>query len=151
MGQQERLPSISRLLMKGYLKKTFRNKYTIKKIKNKNFSFYRFLKGAEELELKKLIKVNFGGGVKEFIFEEQEFYQDIENEDIFLNTQERQEIIYDTLNRLTVGGDSSDENLVIEGRKVPIGKKLSKKSAPSLYSYPIIKNQSISSLLVSET
>ena len=87
--------------------------------------------------MKKLIKVNFGGGVKEFIFEEQEFYQDIENEDIFLNTQERQEIIYDALNRLTVGGDSSDENLVIEGRKVPMGKKLSKKRPLSLLKFYI--------------
>lgn len=84
----------------------------------------RLLKGAEDLELKKLIKANFGGGVKEFIFEEQEFYQEIENEETFLNSQERQQIIYDILNKLTVGNDS-EEDLVLEGRKVPNGRKLS--------------------------
>lgn len=88
------------------------------------------LQGAEDVELRKLIKPNFGGGVKEFIFEEQEFYQDIENEDAFLNTQERQEIIYDILNKLIVGsGSLSESNLVIEGRKVPEGRKLSEFSS----------------------
>jgi len=82
------------------------------------------LQGAEDLELKKPIKSSFGGGVKEFIFDEQEFYENIENEDKFLNTQEKQEIIYDILNKLTSDGDSV-ESLVLEGKKVPEGRKLS--------------------------
>ena len=50
------------------------------------------LLGAEELELKKIIKVEYGGGCKEFIFNEQEFYEDIENEDVFFSSQEKQSI-----------------------------------------------------------
>ena len=41
-------------------------------------SYERLLKGAEHQELKKPIKPNYGGGIKEFIFDEQEFYLNIE-------------------------------------------------------------------------
>lgn len=85
----------------------------------------RLLQGAEYLELKKPIKPNFGGGVKEFIFEEQEFYDQIENEEKFLTSQERQSIIYEMLNELTCGEDSLEETVIIAGRKVPSGRKLS--------------------------
>ena len=79
--------------------------------------------GAEKLELKKIIKPDYGGGVKEFIFDEQEFYENIENEDLFLTTQEKQSIIYDTLNSLKCNTDT--EELVLNNKKVPNGRKLS--------------------------
>jgi hypothetical protein len=75
------------------------------------------------LELKKPIKANFGGGVKEFIFEEQEFYENIEDEDSFLSTQEKQAIILEALNQITC--DTDVEIICLEGKKVPNGRKLS--------------------------
>jgi hypothetical protein len=89
-------------------------------IKKKN----RLLQGAENLQLKKVIKSKFGGGTKEFIFEEQEFYENIENEDVFLNTQEKQSIIYEFLNQIVCTTDI--EEIVFDSKKVPNGRKLSK-------------------------
>lgn len=76
------------------------------------------------MELKKPIKLNFGGGIKEFIFEEQEFYENIENEDLFLTTQEKQSIIFEILNQITCDPDL--ERIFLEGKKLPNGRKLSK-------------------------
>jgi anoctamin-8 len=86
-------------------------------------SYERFLKGAEELELKKPIKSNYGGGIKEFIFEEQEFYENIENGDMFLTTQEKQSIVYEIINRIKC--DKDIDPIVINGKPVPDGRKLS--------------------------
>lgn len=81
------------------------------------------LKGAEDIELKKLIKPNYGGGIKEFIFEEQEFYENIEHEDLFLSTQEKQSIIFEILNQIKC--DTQTESIQLEDKKVPNGRKLS--------------------------
>jgi hypothetical protein len=81
------------------------------------------LKGAEYLQLKKLIKTKYGGGRKEFIFEEQEFYENIENEDLFLNTREKQSIINAILNQIVC---DDGEQVMFEEKKVPKGRKLSK-------------------------
>jgi hypothetical protein len=48
------------------------------------FSITRLLIGAEELQLKKPIKHSYGGGLKEFIFEEQEFYKSKKFNQIFV-------------------------------------------------------------------
>ncbi len=85
-------------------------------------NYLRLLKGAEALELKKTIKSAFGGGIKEFIFEEQEFYENIEDEDAFLTIQEKQSIINEILNRIKCENDA--ETLLINGKKVPNGRKL---------------------------
>ena len=82
------------------------------------------LVGAEELELKKIIKPEYGGGVKEFIFNEQEFYENIENEDLFLSTQEKQSIIYHILNSIKCNTDNQE--IILNEKKVPNGRKLSK-------------------------
>jgi anoctamin-8 len=89
-------------------------------------SYERFLQGAEDLQLKKQIKSNYGGGIKQFIFDEQEFYENIEEEDLFLNTEEKQSIIYSMLSKI-VSNDET-EKLVLGGQKVPNGRKLSNKS-----------------------
>lgn len=84
----------------------------------------RLLKGAEELELKKPIKQTYGGGIKEFIFEEQEFYENIEDEELFLTTQEKQKIIYDMINRIKC--DTDIEPVKLNGVDVPNGRKVCK-------------------------
>jgi anoctamin-8 len=90
-------------------------------------SYERLLKGAEELEFKKPIKSTYGGGIKEFIFEEQEFYENIEDEELFLTTQEKQSIIYEILNRIKC--DKDVDPIIINGRSVPDGRKLSTKKS----------------------
>ena len=87
------------------------------------FVLSRLLQGAEYLQLKKLIKQKFGGGVKEFIFEEQEFYENIENESAFLTTQEKQSIINEFLNQITCNTDI--EQISFGAKNVPNGRKLS--------------------------
>ena len=81
------------------------------------------LLGAEELELKKIIKVEYGGGCKEFIFNEQEFYENIHIEEKFLTTQEKQSIIYEILNKLRSDWDINE--IYLDGQKVPNGRKIS--------------------------
>ncbi len=82
------------------------------------------LLGAEELELKKIIKAEYGGGCKEFIFNEQEFYEDIENEDVFFSSQEKQSIINHILN--TIKCNTDNQEVILNEKKVPNGRKLSK-------------------------
>jgi len=85
--------------------------------------FIRLLKGADKLQLKKPIKSNFGGGMKEFIFDEQEFYENIEKQSLFLTTQEKQSIIYEFLNKITWNSD--DGEIFINSIKLKTGRKLS--------------------------
>lgn len=81
-----------------------------------------------------MIKTNYGGGIKEFIFDEQEFYENIENEELFFTTQEKQSIIYDILYEIKC--DSSEEDIILNGNKVPNGRRLSKKYySNSKYNY----------------
>ncbi len=79
------------------------------------------LQGAEELEIHKKIKASYGGGAKEFIFEEQEFYEHIEHAEKFLSTQEKQAIIFHILHQI-----QCDEELVLSDNvRVEQGRKLS--------------------------
>jgi len=82
----------------------------------------RLLQGAEEIQLKKPIKSKFGGGIKEFIFDEQEFYERIESPAKFLTTQEKQSIISELLNQITCNTDT--EKLVLNEKPVKNGRKL---------------------------
>lgn len=85
-------------------------------------TYIKLLQGAEDLKLKKLIKSKFGGGNKEFIFDEQEFYENIEEPDLFLTTQEKQAIINETLNQIIV--NTENDHIVLNSKKVKDGKKL---------------------------
>lgn len=79
------------------------------------------LKGAEEERLRKPLKPQFGGGMKEFVYEERECFNQSENKDVFLSSQERQSIILNMLYGLRAS--EKDELLhikFIEGQ--PIGK-----------------------------
>jgi hypothetical protein len=81
------------------------------------------LKGAEEIQLKKAIKIKYGGGNKEFIFDEQEFYENIEDENLFFTTQEKQSIVYEFLNQIKCNTDV--EEIILNNKKVQNGRKLS--------------------------
>ncbi|KAG8186689.1 hypothetical protein JTE90_014763 [Oedothorax gibbosus] len=60
-------------------------------------SFEYLLKGAEEERLRKPLKPQFGGGMKEFVYEERECFNQSESKDLFLSSQERQSIILNLL------------------------------------------------------
>ncbi|CAF1031437.1 unnamed protein product [Rotaria sordida] len=57
------------------------------------FTYERLLKGADDLQLEKPIKQEFGGGYKIFFFDELEFYEGVQDEDKFFTSQERQLIV----------------------------------------------------------
>lgn len=85
-------------------------------------TYTKLLLGAEEIQLKKPIKSKFGGGCKEFIFDQQEFYENIEEPDRFLTTQEKQSIIQVFLNQIICNTDL--ETLVLNSKPVKNGRKL---------------------------
>nr|XP_015927771.1 anoctamin-8 isoform X2 [Parasteatoda tepidariorum] len=82
-------------------------------------SFENLLKGAEEERLRKPLKPQFGGGMKEFVYEERECFNQSENRDVFLSSQERQSIILNLLHGLRA---SDKDELVhikfIEGQPI---------------------------------
>lgn len=49
------------------------------------------------LGIRKTIKQDFGGGKREFVFEDQLCYHGIEDETTFLTSEERQSIVYHLL------------------------------------------------------
>ncbi|XP_067127758.1 anoctamin-8 isoform X1 [Centruroides vittatus] len=67
------------------------------------FGFYltatyeNLLKGAEDLRLRKSLKEEYGGGLKEFVWDEREYFENVDNQTVFLTTQERQSIILNML------------------------------------------------------
>lgn len=58
------------------------------------------MKGAEELAIRKPIKEEYGGGMKEFSYEDQECFAGVMDEENFFASQERQSIINHMLNNL---------------------------------------------------
>lgn len=98
---------------------------------------HRLLKGAEEIQLKKAIKIKYGGGNKEFIFDEQEFYENIEDENLFFTTQEKQSIVYEFLNQIKCNTDV--EEIILNNKKVQNGRKLSNNKCYT-FIYSIITN-----------
>lgn len=71
------------------------------------FLFYilSILKGAEELGLMKPVKEKFGGGKKEFVFDDRDCYEGVEDHTSFLNSQERQNIVQNILYSLRAKDD----------------------------------------------
>lgn len=86
-------------------------------------SYTKLLQGAEDLQLRKTIKSKFGGGTNEFIYDEQEIYENIENQALFLSTQEKQSIIYEFLNQIICKTDIDGE-VILNSKRVKDGRKL---------------------------
>ena len=69
--------------------------------------------------IRKPLKKEFGGGMKEFVFDEQECYEGVENELTFFTSQERQSIVYNKVNNLrAVEGDILDDTKFHEGQAI---------------------------------
>ena len=81
------------------------------------------LQGAEELAIRKPLKSDFGGGMKEFVLEDQECFEGVSEESSFLTSQERQSILHHMLNNLrATEGEELDGVRFLEGQ--PIGQSL---------------------------
>lgn len=76
--------------------------------------------GAEELGISKPVCSEYGGGMKEFVFEDQDCFEGVLDEKRFLNSQERQSIVYHMLNNLR-----ATEGEEVEGIKFLQGEPIS--------------------------
>lgn len=57
------------------------------------------------------MKSEYGGGMKEFVFEDQDCFADVENQATFFTSQERQHIVLHFLNDLRASGDDTLEGI----------------------------------------
>ncbi|XP_052821774.1 anoctamin-8 isoform X3 [Octopus bimaculoides] len=82
-------------------------------------SYQSLLKGAENLCIRKSLKQDYGGGMKEFTFEEQDLFENIHNEMEFFTSQERQSIVYGMLNNVRSTGHEHIHDIVFrEGQAI---------------------------------
>ncbi|XP_059171527.1 anoctamin-8-like [Physella acuta] len=81
--------------------------------------YENLLQGAEELGILKPLKSDYGGGMKEFIYEDQDCFLGVEDESSFLTSQERQSIVLHFLHELRATGDDSLKGITfIEGQPI---------------------------------
>lgn len=81
--------------------------------------FDSLLHGAEMLGIRKCLKPEFGGGKREFVFEDQLCYLGIEDEATFLTSEERQSIVYHFLLNLRAGpGEVLGKVKFLEGQAI---------------------------------
>lgn len=81
--------------------------------------YENLLQGAEELGILKPLKADYGGGMKEFVFEDQDCFAGIEDESSFLTSQERQSIVLHFLHELRATGEDSLAGITfIEGQPI---------------------------------
>ncbi|XP_013784235.2 anoctamin-8-like isoform X2 [Limulus polyphemus] len=81
--------------------------------------YENLLKGAEQLKLRKQLKPVFGGGMKEFVFEEQDFFENVEDSVNFFSSQERQSIILHFIYSLRAEkGDHFHNIQFVEGQSI---------------------------------
>ena len=74
---------------------------------------------AEDMAIKKTLKSTFGGGMKEFVYEDQDCYEGVDDPSTFLLSQERQSIVRNLLNNLrAIEGDQLDKVSFIEGQAI---------------------------------
>ncbi|KAH9491750.1 Anoctamin-8 [Bulinus truncatus] len=77
------------------------------------------LQGAEELGILKPLKAEYGGGMKEFAFEDQDCFVGIEDETKFLTSRERQSIVLHFLHELRATGEDNLSGITfIEGQPI---------------------------------
>ena len=100
----ERIPGI--VLKSKLLSTSGKCSKSLKYIRNSSHAFYIkatyecYLKGLEQMRIPKPLKDEFGGGNREFSFQDMNHFKDIETIDGFLSSQERQSILSYILNRI---------------------------------------------------
>ena len=77
------------------------------------------MKGAEELCVRKPVRPEYGGGNKEFVFEDQHFFVNSDDPATFFSSQERQSVVRHMLLSLRAHqGDAMDKIQFLEGQAV---------------------------------
>lgn len=82
-------------------------------------SYEHLLRGAEEIAIRKPIKSEYGGGNKEFVHEDQEYFVGVDDSSTFLTSEERQSIVRHFLFNLRAHqGDQLDRIRFLEGQAI---------------------------------
>jgi anoctamin-8 len=77
------------------------------------------LRAAEELCIRKPVKSEYGGGIKEFVVEDQEFFIGVDDAKGFFTSQERQSIVRHLLFNLRAHqGDTLGSIRFLEGQAI---------------------------------
>ena len=80
---------------------------------------FSLLRGAEDITLHKHIRSEYGGGLKEFVFEDQEYFDGVDDSTTFLNSQERQSIVKNMLfNLRATEGDELGSIRFLDGQAI---------------------------------
>lgn len=95
----------------------------IRIIWNRSLNFvpniYRLLKGAEEIFLKKRLKQEHGGQLRDFFMEDAVMYENIDCSAEFFTTQERQQITLHLLNNIRITHTQKvDGYVMVEGQAI---------------------------------
>uniref|UniRef100_T1IMB0 furin n=1 Tax=Strigamia maritima TaxID=126957 RepID=T1IMB0_STRMM len=82
-------------------------------------NFENLLKGAEEMHMRKHLKEEYGGGLKEFIADGQKCFEGVENSKEFFSSLERQSIVLHLLHSLrAIVSDSVGNVKFVEGQAI---------------------------------
>ena len=77
------------------------------------------LRGAEELAIRKAVSEEHGGGLKEFVVDEADMFVNINNEEEFFTTEQRQAIVRSLLfNLRAIDGDVLNKIKFLEGQAI---------------------------------
>ncbi|KAL5004591.1 hypothetical protein ScPMuIL_018047 [Solemya velum] len=82
-------------------------------------TYLNLLRGAEELSIRKPLKMDYGGGMKEFTFEDQDCFAGVEEEQDFFTSQERQSIVHHMVwNLRAVEGEQLGKIKFLQGQSI---------------------------------
>lgn len=90
------LPNVIELCYPINKKYIYSNGYSL-------FAVYSLLKAAEEVHLPKVLREEYGGGLKEFVGSEASCFEGSDDETRFFTTQERQSLVLHLLHTLRAG------------------------------------------------
>ena len=80
---------------------------------------FSLLQEAEQLAIRKPLKERYGGALKEFVFEDQDYFEGVDDSTSFLTSQERQCIVKHMLYNLrAIHGDMLGKTNFLEGQAI---------------------------------
>ncbi|XP_071509336.1 anoctamin-8-like [Diadema antillarum] len=124
-----------------YLSASFERELQVSIIAPSSSCVYSLLKGAESLSIRKPLKTEYGGGLKEFTCLEASMFEGIDDQEEFLSSQERQAIINHMLENLrAVEGDKLGKVKFVDNE--PIVPKLQAKGVVSKV-FPLHKQEDL--------
>ena len=81
--------------------------------------YFSLLQGAEELSIRKSVKKQYGGGMKEFVVGDKQYFDGADDIVGFFTSQERQSIVKNMLfNLRAIDGDQLENITFLEGQSI---------------------------------